>query len=259
MDLTNENIIHVKKNGIEYLQFRVLNDYGIINCFTTKVDGFDLNGRLSQEVLEHNYARLCECLDIKRNSIVRPKQTHTNVVERVDNLGIEFNEVDGLATDKKEISLVLAYADCTPILIYDPVKKAIANLHSGWTGTVKKIAQKGVLKMQEEYGSNPADLIICFGPCIKEDHFEVEDDVKEIFENEFNYLKRNEDIIKNGAQGKYFIDTTLINELMLEELGVKKENIYDSGICTVCNSDIIHSYRIDPKASGRNIALIALK
>ena len=258
MDLSNENIIHVKKNGIEYLQFRKLLEYGITNCYTTRANGFDLNGNLDEATKEYNYKRICDCLNIDRNTLIRPKQTHTDVVERVDNIGETFNEVDGLVTDKNGINLVLSFADCTPILIYDSVKKVIANIHSGWKGTSQKIAQKGVLKMQKEYDSKPEDLIVCIGPCIKEDHFEVEDDVKSIFEKEFNYLNKNADIIKNGEEGKYYINTTLINELILQEVGVKKKNIYDSKICTMCNKEILYSYRAEGKQAGRNIAIIGM-
>lgn len=258
MDLSNENILHVKKDGIEYLQFRILLQHGITNCYTTRVNGFDLNGNLEEGKRNYNYERICNCLNIDRSTIVRPNQTHSDVVERVDDLKEEFSSVDGLVTNKKGLNLVLSYADCTPILIYDPVKKVIANIHSGWKGTAQKIAQKGVSKMQKEYGSSPEDMIVCIGPCIKEDHFEVEEDVKNIFGKEFTYLKRNEDIIRSGNPGKYNINTTLINELILEEVGVKKENIYDSGICTVCNSSILHSFRADKELSGRNVALIGM-
>ena len=261
MNLSNENIIHIKKNGIEYMQFRILQEYGVINCYTTRINDFDLSGKIAKEKREYNYERICNCLDIERASIVRPNQTHTDVVERVDEPDSTFDETDGLITNKTGINLVLSFADCTPILIYDTVKKAIGNIHSGWKGTAQKIAQKAVLKMQREYGTNPADLIVCIGPCIKECHFEVKADVKEIYEKEFAYLRRNKDIIKKktNEDGRYFIDTTLVNKLILQEVGVKPENIFDSGICTVCNSNIIHSFRSDKEKSGRNVAIIGIQ
>ena len=259
MDLSNENIIHVKKDGIEYLQFRILLDYGITNCYTTRVNNLNFSSLLESKILEYNLQRICDALDIDKNTVVKPKQKHTDVVERVDKTGTKFDLTDGLVTNKSNINIELLYADCTPVLIYDPVKKAIANIHSGWKGTAQKISQKGVVKMQKEFNSDPKDLIVCLGPCIKEDHFEVEDDVKDIFEREFSYLGRNEEIIKNIKLGKYLIDTTLINELILEEVGVKRENIFDSGICTVCSSELLHSYRADKELSGRNIAIIGMK
>ena len=142
MDLSNENIIHVKKNGIEYLQFRKLLEYGILNCYTTKINDLDFNLKLEKEKQEYSYKRLCDTLEIDRKSIITPMQTHTDVVKRVDQLNDYFDNVDGLITDKKNFNLVLFFADCTPVLIYDPVKKAIANIHSGWKGTAKKLHKR---------------------------------------------------------------------------------------------------------------------
>lgn len=156
---------------------------------------------------------------------------------------------------------MLTYADCTPILLYDPTKNMIGNIHSGWRGTIQKIGQKAVLKMKEQYNVDPKDIIACIGPCIGKCHFEVDEDVKEKFEQTFSYFNKNDDIIEISKENKckYFIDTTLVNRLMLEEVGVSPENIFESNICTVCNSKIIHSYRADDKEAGRNIAMIGLK
>ena len=261
MDLSNMHIIHVKEERIEYLQFKKLLDENLVNCYTTKAHNFDLASKIGKEKLEENYHTLCNSLKIKRESIVRPIQTHTDVIKRVDNLDKNYQDVDGLITNKPGINLMLTFADCTPIFIYDQVHHAIGNIHSGWKGTVQKIGQKAVLRMKEEYDSKQEDLIVCIGPCIKSCHFEVRDDVKKIFEETFGYLGKNDDIIKNkeGEKDKYLIDTTLINELILEEVGVKLENIIDSEICTVCNSSILHSYRAERDASGRNVAVLGMK
>lgn len=260
MDLSNENIIHVKKDGIEYLQFRKLLEYGLVNCFTTRIDGFDLDGRLDKRVTDYNYNRLCNSLGIERNSIARPNQTHSDNIQNINEI-IKLTDMDGIITNTPGINLTLSFADCTPILIYDPINKVIGNIHSGWRGTIKKIGPKAVIKMKEDYGSKPEDLIVCIGPCIKQCHFEVQDDVKELFEKEFGYLNRNADIIKDeeGKPGKYMVDTTLVIKLTLEEVGIKPENIYDSKICTVCSSNVVHSFRADKEKSGRNVAIIGLR
>jgi len=121
--------------------------------------------------------------------------------------------------------------------------------------------------MIEEYECDPKDIICCICPCIKQCHFEVDEDVKDLFKQEFGYM---DEIIKNiykekiiqtqkGKRLKYYIDTTLINKLTLQEVGLKGENIIDSGICTVCNSNKFHSYRTDKEKSGRNAAMISIK
>ena len=260
MDLSNKNIIYVKESGIEYIQFKILLEYGLINCFTTKINNFDLNGNLDKKVLEYNYRRICSSLGIERDSIARPWQTHSDNIQSITEI-IRLTDTDGFLTNIPGINLTLSFADCTPILIFDPKNKVVGNIHSGWKGTAKKIGPKAVLKMCKDYGSKPEDLIICIGPCIRQCHFEVQDDVKDIFEKEFGYFGRNNDMIKKEETkpGKYMLNSVLAIELSLEDVGVNPQNIYDSGICTICNSNIFHSYRADKEKSGRNVAIIGLK
>ena len=260
MDLSNENIIHVKKESIEYLQFKKLLEYKeIVHCYTLSING--INFKIGSKENEDSMLKLCNVLNIDKNSIVRPDQKHTDIVKSINELDEDLTNVDGLITNKKNINMFLSFADCTPILIYDPVKKVACNIHSGWKGTLQKIAQKGVLKMIKEYGTKAENLIVCIGPCIQKCHFEVSKDVEEKFEKTFRYLNRNNDIIKKAKEkeDKYLIDTTLINRLILEEVGIKKENIIDSKICTVCNADIMHSYRVKKEDAGRNVSVLGLK
>lgn len=267
-DLSNENIIHIKKDGLEYIQFRKLLGYSdiITHCFTLKPLDFGDNANYNdkQDLVTNNYKLICNELNIDYRNIVRPYQTHTNnVKEASKNKGIflkEYTDVDGLITDKPNNILSLTFADCTPIYLFDPNKKAIGNIHSGWQGTVKQIAKKAIGKMIETYGSNPKDIICAIAPTIRKCHFEVEEDVKEIFSNQFSNIS---DIITTGeikqCKQKYYIDTVKINKNILMEMGLSEENIIDSKICTVCNSNLIHSYRKEGKKAGRNTALIMLR
>lgn len=259
MDLSNDNIIHIKKDDIEYLQFRKLLEYGIINCYTLSLYNIDFSRKLDDDILNQNYYKICRSLNISQNTIVRPIQSHTDNIQNVEKF-FAFKDVDGLLTNKEDITLMLTFADCTPIFIYDPIKKVIGNIHSGWRGTMQKIGQKAILKMIKDYDSNVKDLIVCIGPCIGKCHFEVSEDVKEKFENNFSYLKRNCDIIEKSKynDNKYFIDTTLINRLILEEVGVQSKNIIESGICTVCNADYMHSYRANKDKAGRNVGILKI-
>ena len=114
--------------------------------------------------------------------------------------------------------------------------------------------------MKEEYNCDPKDIICCICPSIRKCHFEVEKDVKELFENEFKDLDELKVIIEEKeVDKKWNIDTILINKIILEKEGLKKENIIDSEICSVCNSEIIHSYRVEKEGYGLNTALIGLK
>ena len=171
-------------------------------------------------------------------------------------------QVDGLVTDKKGMILATTNADCILLLFYDPVKRVIANVHSGWRGTFQNIAVNAVNKMRVEYGCNPQDIICCICPSIRKCHFEVEDDVKDMCVENFGYTGRLDEIIENvgvkDGKDKWKIDTVLINRIILGDVGLKQENIFDCGICSVCNSDKVHSYRVEKSEYGLCTAVIML-
>ena len=114
--------------------------------------------------------------------------------------------------------------------------------------------------MKNEFGCNPKDIICCICPSIRKCHFEVDIDVKELFEKEFQDLGNLDEIIEEKIpNSKWNIDTVLINKIILEKAGIKQENIIDSGICSVCNSNLVHSFRVEKEGYGLCTALIELK
>ena len=115
--------------------------------------------------------------------------------------------------------------------------------------------------MIEEYNCNPKDIICCIGPCIRKCHFEVSEDVKDLFEKEFQDMEDINQIItcNNEEEQKYIIDTTKINENMMKDIGLLEENIIDSRICTVCNNNSMHSYRVQKELAGRNTAILGIR
>ena len=123
---------------------------------------------------------------------------------------------------------------------------------------MQRIGQIAIKKMIEDYDCNQKDIICCIGPCIRKCHFEVSKDVKDLFEKEFTDMDLSE-IVKDINNGKYLIDTTKINQNMMKQLGLKEENIIDSGICSVCNQDKMHSYRAYKENAGRNTAILGLR
>lgn len=267
-DLSNENIVHIKEDGLEYIQFKKLLEYKDINhCFTLKPLDFASNATYQEKIneVEKGLKALCREFDIDINNICRPKQTHTDRVEKVEDgdegIYIEkFDNVDGFITNRRNKVLMLGFADCTPLLFYDPVKNVIANTHSGWKGTLQSIGVRTVEKMIYEYSCRPEDIICCIGPHIRKCHFEVDKDVRDLFYNKFKDLEQIEKIItSNDKRDKHYIDTAQINKQILLNIGLKEENIIDSNICTVCNSDICHSYRAEKELSGRAVAIIYLK
>ncbi len=277
MDLSNENVIHIKKEGIEYLQFRRLLEYGNVinhayslgidkNFKTFKANNQKLEDSKYKKAIE-DYKQICSALGTNYKNLVKTNQEHTNNVKIVNeklnsdapdiNLS-DYLETDGLITNKKGLILSTTNADCILLLFFDPVKKVIANVHSGWRGTVKRIAVKAVQNMKEKFGCDPKDIICCICPSIRKCHFEVDKDVKDIFEQEFKDLKSSEKWLE-ARKNKWNIDTVYINIEMLKKEGLKEENIIDSGICSVCNSNIIHSCRAEKEEYGLNTALIEIR
>ena len=279
MDLSNDNVIHVKKGQVEYLQFRKLLEYKdiVTHAYTLGKNVNFRTAKANKEPLEkeiykqntQNYKDVCEKLGQNYINIVKCNQEHTknvaSVKERVNknepDFNVEkYNSTDGLITNKKDIILATTNADCILMLFFDPQKKVIANVHSGWKGTLQEISIEAVKKMKEEYSCNAEDIMCFICPSIRKCHFEVDQEVKDLFYNKFKKLYNIEEIIEeNKEKNKWHIDTVLINRTILKQEGLKEENIIDSGLCSVCNSDIIHSFRVEKEGYGLETALIALK
>ena len=280
-DLSNENVIHIIKDGVEYLQFRKLLEYDniITHAYSLGTDFNFRTAKANKEALPQNeynkaidsYNKICNALNVDYINIVKTNQEHTDNIKIVEekvnkefmdiNLE-EYKHTDGMITNKQNLMLSTTNADCILFLFFDPVTKNIANVHSGWKGTLQRISVKTVEKIQREFNCKPENIICCICPSIRKCHFEVDRDVKEMFEKEYEDLKISEstDIMeKQKDKEKWNIDTVLINKIILEQKGLKSENIIDSGICSVCNSNLMHSYRVEKQGYGLNTALISLK
>ncbi len=278
-NLSNENVIHIKKDGIEYLQFRKLLKYSDIINHAYSI-GIDKNFRTARakdktplSENEYNkaikdYEQLCSLIGSNYINVAKPNQAHTkNILKISKKINInqpdfnlkEYDDIDGLVTNSKNIVLATTNADCILLLFFDPIKKVIANVHSGWKGTLQKISVEAVEKMKYEYNCDPKDIICCICPSIRKCHFTVHNDVKEPYYNEFKNIGDIDKIIVKISEDTWSIDTVLINKILLKNAGILEENIVDSGICSVCNSDLIHSYRVEKEGYGLSTAIIELK
>ena len=266
-----ENYIIKNNNGISYLQFTRLLEYEEIiqHAISLKPINIGCNNTFykKQEETFNNYQKLCNAINLDYKRVYRPYQTHTDIVKCVENeeAGVftkNFKDVDALITNKKNKILSISIADCIDLLFFDPIKRVIANTHSGWQGTYKLISMKTVENMVDNYGCNPKDIICFIGPIIRKCHFEVDEDLSEKFYEKFKHLSKIDDIISKGRieenKQKYNIDTVLINKETMIEMGLKEENIIDCGLCTVCNSDKFHSYRVEKELAGRNTGIICM-
>ena len=249
-------------NYNKYFTFNELNKYSdLINFYTKKPFNFNEN-TISKDLINNNYEDICNDFNYNFKKIIKCKQNHTSNVKVInkENINDDFVNIDGMITNLREVALVSYLADCQAILLYDPIKKVIGNIHSGWRGTLNKITGKAINIMINNFKCNPSNIIACICPSILNCCFEVDEDVmlmfKESFSNYNNYISLGN--IKNNKQ-KFYIDTVKINVDIMKRLGLSESNIICSNICTKCNHDIFHSYRNDKNKSGRNIALICLK
>ncbi|MEE1238737.1 MAG: peptidoglycan editing factor PgeF [Acutalibacteraceae bacterium] len=262
------------KNGVKYITFPKLEKCGAVrHLFSTRIGGvsegqyssmnLSLTGGDEREKVLENYKRLCDCAGININHLVLSRQTHTNNVIKVTEEDIgkgifkdSFTDVDGLITDKKGVALVTQYADCTPLLFCDPVKKVIATSHAGWRGTVKEIGKVTVGKMVSDYGCKAEDIIAAIGPAIGVCCYEVDDPVIAEFKK-IPYLNLN-NIVFPKEDGKYMLDLKEANRQILVNAGISPDNIDVADLCTCCNSAELHSHRATGGKRGNLAAIIEL-
>jgi len=210
-----------------------------------------------------NYKELAKDFGINTESIVRTMQTHTDKVKEVTlKNGGELvvrdeteHGFDGMVTNEKGLLLCVLTADCVPVLILDPVKKAIAAIHSGWKGTAGLISVNAVKLMAEKYGTRPEDLVVAMGPCICGTCYEVSDDLIEPFLKNYTADEVSR-IFTKKENGKYLLNLPLAIRLSLIKAGVMDGKISDPEYCTLENEEF-PSYRRD-KSEGRILTGIML-
>ena len=153
---------------------------------------------------------------------------------------------DAVITDKRNISLLIAVADCQAVLMYDPVKKIAANIHSGWRGSINNIIECTINSMKDRFGSLPADIVAGVGPSLGPCCAEFVNYRKEIPEKYWSFM-----ISENH------FDFWAVSNGQLCDSGVLPENIHIGGMCTKCNADLFFSYRGNNK-TGRFAAVICM-
>ena len=163
---------------------------------------------------------------------------------------------DALMTDAPGIPLMLCFADCTPVLLFDPVRRAAAIAHGGWKGTALSIAAKTVRAMAEAFGTRPEDCLAAIGPAIGPCCYEVGDEVAGEFQRA---LPQFADEIISEHDGKIHLDLWKANRLQLEEAGLLPAHIDTAGVCTACHARTFFSYRADGPATGRIAAVMAVR
>jgi len=166
---------------------------------------------------------------------------------------ITHKKADAILTDNPKITLFMRFADCVPILFFDPVKKVVGVAHAGWQGTVKGVVTATVDKMASEYGSRPSDIRTGIGPSIAAHHYEVGPEVVHQVRESFG---TKADSLLPSQNGSVYFDLWAANHHLLELAGVREIEI--SGLCTACHPEDWFSHRGERGQTGRFGALIAL-
>lgn len=182
-------------------------------------------------------------------------QKHSDIIHCIEGKHQEIQEGDGLITSIPLVLLVIQTADCLPVLVIDPDKKVIGNVHCGWRGSGKRILQKALKIMKEKYSCQYSSLIAALGPCICEECYEVGKEVFDFFKDKNHPMH----VFKNHSndEKKYFLDLRRVNQLQLQELGVRKDRILNVNLCTFCSKQFL-SYRRDRNKEGRMLNFIGL-
>lgn len=161
---------------------------------------------------------------------------------------------DAMMTNRPGLPLVMRYADCTPILAYDPVRGAVGIAHAGWRGTVLGMASHLIKAMQNAFGSRPADIRAGIGPAIGPDRYQVGEEVVNAVHEQFGTL---DGLIKRDpADGSAYFNLWEANRLDLLRAGV--EEIEVMGLCTAERTDDFFSHRGEHGKTGRFGAVICL-
>lgn len=278
-----------QKAGVPYLSFPVLSRFSFLkHGFSTRLGGVS-SGILATmnfgsdsgpyqdttENVQENYRRMADALGVDVRSMVISKQVHKTNIRQVTEedcgkglfVPRDYDEIDGLITNRPNITLVTKYADCVPLYFVDPVKKAIGLTHSGWRGTVAGIGRVTIEEMKNAYDCRPEDIIAVIGPSICRNCFEIGEDVAEEFIKAFPQdiedilspivspdNKTASDEVPSPPGRKYQCDLWSANKAILLQAGLKEEHIHISGVCTCCNPELLFSHR---KTQGKRGSLAA--
>lgn len=158
-------------------------------------------------------------------------------------------EADGSTAAGPGLLLGLETADCLPVLLVDPVRRAVAAAHAGWRGTAAGVAAKAAQALVAA-GSSPADLVAALGPSIGSCCYEVGDELRDAFG------PAGATFFRPGPRGRPHLDVRAANVRQLEAAGLLENRIHHVPDCTSCRPDLYHSYRRDGAGGGRMISFI---
>lgn len=254
-----------QKDGLRFFTFDIFPEPLVQAVFTRQGgvspppwDSLNVGGAIGDDIqnVRENRIRSFRALGRAPESIHDVWQVHSArvVVARAPRpLDMPYQQADILLTDNPGVTLFMRFADCTPVLLYDPVRSAIGLVHSGWLGTVRAAARSAVEAMREHFGTRPGDLLAAIGPAIGPDHYEVGADV--IAQVRATFGAQAEGVLLERDRKVHF-DLWRANQILLENAGA--EHVEQSGLCTACHPGEWYSHRGESGRTGRFGALLAL-
>lgn len=223
----------------------------------------------SDTLLRYDLGPGAEAFSTRRDSVLpfpvtEGHQIHGFRVAVIDRPGVrkeELNGYDALVTGVPGVAVGVHTADCVPILFYNPQRRVVAAIHSGWKGTVQRISQKVLFVMKQQFGSRPEEIRVAIGPAIGPASFQVGEEVVQFFKEQGFPL----DEIWSFHPGRsgvpmadgHHIDLFKANRWLLEEAGVPAANIQECGIDSYTDTSFF-SARREGITCGRTISCIRL-
>jgi YfiH family protein len=255
-----------QRSGVRYLQFDIFPP-GVAQAVFARHGGvspspwetLNVGGTVGDapERVRENRARTFEAVGRRPDSMFDVWQVHSAdfvVAYAPRPVDQEHHKADIILTDSPQVTLYMRFADCVPVLLYDPLKAVVCMVHAGWLGTVRGAAREAVQAMEATFGSNPADLLAAVGPSIGVDHYEVQGDVIERVNLAFGKAAPS---VIDTRNGRTFLDLWAANRFQLEGAGVSQIEV--AGLCTACHTQDWYSHRAEAGRTGRFGALIALQ
>lgn len=259
-------MLRSESGGIVTYHFESLALEGFVHTVYTRLGGVSrepfntLNvGRTvgdDEAAVAENHARVYAHLGLSAAQVTSPRQIHSNRVVAVSGAqaGSLIPDSDGLATATPGVGLLLRFADCQPILLYDPVRHALALVHAGWRGVAQGIARRAVETMVQAFGSRPSDLLAGLGPAIGPCHYVVGDKVAAAM----GYvLPEWSQAMSPLGEDQWRLDLSAANAQQLAAEGVQQ--IEAANLCTACHRDEFYSHRADNGQTGRFAVAAYLK
>jgi YfiH family protein len=245
------------KKDAQYITIPALERMGgIRHAFTTRQNG--LGRRSKGAKMSDDWNAVATAFGINTFRVVTVDQVHGENIVKVDELNyreVRTVHADAMITDVPGLAIGVETADCVPVLLFDPAHQAVAAVHAGWRSTVKKIVQKAINRMSEEFGSEPSRMIAAIGPAIGPECYEVDEPVMDPVREAFSFW---EEVTAPRGGDRWSLDLVKANRTELMQIGLLDKNIHSAGLCTSCRKDLFYSYRAEGR-TGRMLSVIMLK